>query len=117
MLPDLVQGTEEEVPTSPIFTRSSHIHSGQFKWANGIVHSPTSENAHPEFAGPGLLTICDIAALEPRKTNHPLSLPTLPQPKRPRHPIRIPCIFKPFTSFEATELAVQHLRARLRRVG
>jgi hypothetical protein len=117
MLPDPLQGTEEEVLTSPICTRSSHIHSGKFKWADGIVHSATSEDAHPEFAGPGLLTICDIAALEPRKTNHTLIFSVLPQPKRPRRPIRIPCVFKPFTSFEATELAVQHLRARLRRVG
>jgi hypothetical protein len=126
MLLEPLQRTEEELLTSPICTRDSHIHPGKFKWADGIMHIGTNEdplpgpNAHSEFgiaefACSDLLSICDVTALEYRKT---LVLPFISQPNRPRRrPIRIPCVFKPFASFEVTELAVQQLRATLRRVG
>jgi hypothetical protein len=113
---------DADVFTSPLHKPSL---SSSFDWAEGLSHStmsmPGSES--PTGFGPMIeFGIADIpfseffSGSEVQKTREfpvPMIKPQT-KPKQKLFPFT-PSIFRPFTSFEATELAVEQLRGAFRR--
>jgi hypothetical protein len=113
-----------DILTSPVIFHERRNPSEDFEWAAGIMAAPS----FPEFDMAGLAFADLKGALDGMKSAAgaaapapaypiPVLAPQRMLPKAKRFRSAVPCVFRPFTSFAATELAVSQLRASLRDSG